>query len=77
VAEVFAAVLGHAVPGAEDSFFDAGGEAGGQQRITAALHAEFGVELPVRAIFETPTVAGVAAHLAHAPRTRRAPLARY
>ncbi|NKY87918.1 non-ribosomal peptide synthetase [Nocardia veterana] len=77
VAEVFAAVLGHAVRGAEDSFFDAGGNSLLATRLTAALHAEFGVELPVRAIFETPTVAGVAAHLAHAPRTRRAPLARY
>ncbi|WP_227982415.1 amino acid adenylation domain-containing protein [Nocardia spumae] len=77
VAEVFGAVLGHPVPGAEDSFFDAGGNSLLATRLTAALHAEFGVELPVREIFETPTVAGVAAHLAHAPRTQRVALAPY
>ncbi len=74
VADVFAAVLGHPMPGAEDSFFDAGGNSLLATRLTAALHAEFGVDLPVRAIFEAPTVAGVAAQLARAPRTRRTPL---
>ncbi|WP_084161293.1 non-ribosomal peptide synthetase [Nocardia sp. BMG51109] len=74
VAEVFAAVLGHPVPGAEDSFFDAGGNSLLATRLTAALHAEFGAELPVREIFEAPTVAGVAARLAQTPRTRRVPL---
>ncbi|MEU6562780.1 amino acid adenylation domain-containing protein [Nocardia nova] len=77
VAQVFAAVLGHAVPGAEDSFFDAGGNSLLATRLTAALHAEFGVELAVRTIFETPTIAGVAANLAAAPRTRRVALAPY
>ncbi|WP_310398875.1 non-ribosomal peptide synthetase [Nocardia kruczakiae] len=77
VAQVFATVLGHAVPGAEDSFFDAGGNSLLATRLTAALHAEFGVELPVRAVFETPTVAGVAAHLEHAPRTNRVALTQY
>ncbi|MEV5650846.1 amino acid adenylation domain-containing protein [Nocardia sp. NPDC052254] len=77
VAEVFAAVLGHAVPGAEDSFFDAGGNSLLATRLTAALHAEFGVELAVRTIFETPTVAGVAANLAAAPSTQRVALAPY
>ncbi|WP_083870788.1 non-ribosomal peptide synthetase [Nocardia aobensis] len=77
VAQIFATVLGHAVPGAEDSFFDAGGNSLLATRLTAALHAEFGVELPVRAVFETPTVAGVAAHLEHAPRTNRVALTQY
>ncbi|NKY51767.1 non-ribosomal peptide synthetase [Nocardia vermiculata] len=77
VAAVFAAVLGHAVPGAEDSFFDAGGNSLLATRLTAALHAEFEVELPVRAIFEAPTVAGVAAQLGVAPQTRRRPLQPY
>ncbi|MBB5917007.1 amino acid adenylation domain-containing protein [Nocardia transvalensis] len=75
VADVFATVLGHPVAGAEDSFFDAGGNSLLATRLTAALHAEFGVDLPVRAVFEAPTIAGVAARLAAAPRTHRAPLA--
>ncbi|MFD0000109.1 amino acid adenylation domain-containing protein [Nocardia sp. NPDC127526] len=75
VAQVFGAVLGTPVHGAEDNFFEIGGNSLLATRLTAALHGEFGVELPVRAIFEAPTVAGVAARLAEAPRTQRAALA--
>ncbi|WP_084534683.1 non-ribosomal peptide synthetase [Nocardia yamanashiensis] len=75
VAQVFGTVLGAPVHGAEDNFFEIGGNSLLATRLTAALHAEFGVELPVRAIFEAPTVAGVAARLAEAPRTQRAALA--
>src|SRR5690606_20238629 len=74
VAAVFAQVLGRPVPGAEDSFFDIGGTSLLATRLTAALHAEFGTELPVREIFDAPTVAGVAARVATAPRTTRIPL---
>ncbi|MFI6865592.1 amino acid adenylation domain-containing protein [Nocardia sp. NPDC050406] len=75
VAQVFGTVLGIPVRGADDNFFDVGGNSLLATRLTAALHAEFGVELPVRAIFEAPTVAGVAARLVEAPRTHRAALA--
>ncbi|MEV6772060.1 amino acid adenylation domain-containing protein [Nocardia sp. NPDC051030] len=75
VAHVFGTVLGTPVHGAEDNFFEIGGNSLLATRLTAALHGEFGVELPVRAIFEAPTVAGVAARLAEAPRTHRAALA--
>ncbi|MGW4248755.1 amino acid adenylation domain-containing protein, partial [Nocardia sp. NPDC004722] len=75
VALVFGTVLGGTVPGAEDNFFEIGGNSLLATRLTAALHTEFGVELPVRAVFEAPTVAGVAAKLAEAPRTQRVALA--
>ncbi|MGW0250600.1 amino acid adenylation domain-containing protein [Nocardia goodfellowii] len=75
VAEVFGQILGHPVTGAEDSFFDVGGNSLLATRLAAGLHAEFGVDLPVRAIFETPTVAGVAERLTEAPRTQRLALA--
>ncbi|WP_369638434.1 amino acid adenylation domain-containing protein [Nocardia sp. JMUB6875] len=68
-------MLGGTAPGAEDNFFEIGGNSLLATRLTAALHTEFGVELPVRAIFEAPTVAGVAARLAEAPRTQRVALA--
>ncbi|MBA4856424.1 amino acid adenylation domain-containing protein [Nocardia farcinica] len=74
VAAVFEHVLGRPVPGAEDSFFDIGGTSLLATRLTAALHTEFGAELPVREIFEAPTVAGVATRLGAAPRTHRVPL---
>ncbi|MGY2061602.1 phosphopantetheine-binding protein, partial [Nocardia gipuzkoensis] len=76
VTQVFETVLGHPVPGAEDSFFDIGGNSLLATRLTAALHDEVGVDLPVRVIFEAPTVAGVAARLADAPRAPRLALGR-
>ncbi|WP_225727997.1 MULTISPECIES: non-ribosomal peptide synthetase [unclassified Nocardia] len=75
VADVFGAILGHPVAGAEDSFFEVGGNSLLATRLAAALHAEFGVELPVRVIFEAPTVAGVAVRITEAPRTQRLALA--
>ncbi len=75
VADVFGAILGRPVTGAEDSFFDVGGNSLLATRLAAALHAEFGVDLPVRVIFEAPTVAGVAERLTEAPRTQRLALA--
>ncbi|MRH90134.1 amino acid adenylation domain-containing protein [Nocardia sp. SYP-A9097] len=75
VAQVFGMVLGARIQGADDNFFEIGGNSLLATRLTAALHAEFGVELPVRDIFEAPTVAGVAARLQEAPRTQRAALA--
>ncbi|WP_433560963.1 amino acid adenylation domain-containing protein [Nocardia sp. CA-151230] len=75
VALVFGSVLGGLTPGADDNFFEIGGNSLLATRLTTALHSEFGVELPVRDIFELPTVAGVAARLAEAPRARRVALA--
>ncbi|MFG1796632.1 amino acid adenylation domain-containing protein [Nocardia sp. NPDC049149] len=75
VAGVFGDILGRPITGAEDSFFDVGGNSLLATRLAAALHAEFGVDLPVRVIFEAPTVAGVAERLTEAPRTQRLALA--
>ncbi|WP_327118182.1 amino acid adenylation domain-containing protein [Nocardia sp. NBC_01730] len=75
VAGAFGGILGRPVTGAEDSFFDLGGNSLLATRLAAALYAEFGVELPVRSIFETPTIAGVAEQLVRAPRTQRPALA--
>ncbi|MGW4119094.1 amino acid adenylation domain-containing protein [Nocardia sp. NPDC004711] len=75
VALVFGSVLGGLTPGADDNFFEIGGNSLLATRLTTALHSEFGVELPVREIFELPTVAGVAARLAEAPRAERVALA--
>ncbi|MFC3962646.1 amino acid adenylation domain-containing protein [Nocardia jiangsuensis] len=71
VAALFGEVLGQPVTGAEDGFFEIGGTSLLATRLVAALHDEFGVELPVRAIFEAPTVADIAAALAVSPRTER------
>ena len=75
VAEVFGAVLGHPMPGAEDSFFEVGGNSLLATRLSSALYDEFGVDLPVRAVFEAPTVADMAVRLIETPRTQRTALA--
>ncbi|MFC4128544.1 amino acid adenylation domain-containing protein [Nocardia rhizosphaerae] len=75
VAAVFTEILGRPVPGAEDSFFEIGGNSLLATRLAAALHADFSVDLPVRQIFEAPTVAGIAQLITEAPRTQRVALA--
>ena len=62
LAGIWAEVLGLDGPiGVEQSFFDLGGHSLLATRVLALLPQAFGVELPLRRIFEHPTVAGLAA----------------
>jgi amino acid adenylation domain-containing protein len=77
VAEVFSEVLGCAVTGAEDPFFDLGGNSLLATRLVGELYDRFGVDLPVRTVFDAPTVAELTEQLLRTPATSRVPLAAY
>ncbi|MGU3587368.1 amino acid adenylation domain-containing protein, partial [Rhodococcus sp. C26F] len=63
VAQVWAEVLGIERVGADDSFFDLGGNSLVATRVVARINEATGASLAIRGLFEDPTVAGLAARV--------------
>ncbi|EPH46597.1 non-ribosomal peptide synthetase [Streptomyces aurantiacus] len=60
LAALFAEVLGVQRVGIDDSFFELGGHSLLATRLISRVRAEMGIEIPIRKIFDLPTVAALA-----------------
>jgi malonyl CoA-acyl carrier protein transacylase/acyl carrier protein len=74
LAGIWQELLGIAAPGIHDDFFELGGHSLLATRLISRVRQAFGVELPLEAVFEAPTVARLAARITTASLIAEPPI---
>ncbi|WP_400193664.1 amino acid adenylation domain-containing protein [Hymenobacter sp. B81] len=76
LAAIWRELLGQSDISVTDNFFALGGHSLKVTQLTARIYREFGVKLPLRAVFAAPTLEGVAAAVGQARYSAYAPIPR-